>query len=190
MGLYFYIFQGLELSLPSEVSVCGLLSSCIAWNFIVKEPSWLFLFLFHSLKLGFHRHWWQSGASLLVRSPGGRRMFSGKRKLRDAAELSLLPSVCIVLTYQPVRLFRKQKEIQIFIPHYCCIWSYHSFISKNSHKEILLLYSLVSWGKIKKSVVFWGRTVLVVLFVWWKWCFFNNNEFLNLVGIFWSRRSM
>lgn len=128
-GFIFTHFEGLEPSLPSEVSVAG---CCLPAGLEFQcEGAILALLIFIPLlEPGLQVVGWKSVASSWRERRCSWGQFFGETKPRDVGESFLPPlcsfaSCCLMLTSQPVWLFRKQKPIQIFIPYSCSIRRYH-----------------------------------------------------------------
>lgn len=60
--------------------------------------------------------------------------------LSPSTLLVCLPFICVMLTSQPVQLFRKQKQIQLSIPYSYCIRRYHWFIAENAHRGFIVTF--------------------------------------------------
>lgn len=119
MGVYFYTLKGLGLSLPlKSVLVGGCLPALLEFQ---CEGAILAFFIFITLlEAGLHVGGCQSVTSLL----GGEAVFLAPVLWEDRAQrwfpstlLVCLPFICVMLTSQPVQLFRKQKQIQLSIPY-------------------------------------------------------------------------
>lgn len=125
IGGLFYLVRGLGYSCLLK-SLCGLLTPCIAWNFIVKEPSWFLWLFFYSFKVGLHLEgvslWLLSLLGTLgVRAVLGRPvLWEGQLravgKFSPSTLLVCLPFVCIILTFQPVRLFNNRSKLKYSSP--------------------------------------------------------------------------